>query len=215
MQPREMIEAHGAGALSDEQLLAVVIGSGSGRYGVAAVAEAVLQQYPALSGLNAATPGDLLLVPGIGPTKAARLLARLELARRVQHRQTLRYGEVLDAQQIGEAMVQRLAGAPEEHLLALMLDVRNAIIRELELAHGGVDKSIADPRVVFRMALSLNASRLILVHNHPSGDHLPSTMDIELTSRFVAAGELIGVTVLDHIIVGGDRYYSFSQERHL
>ncbi|WP_054666072.1 RadC family protein, partial [Lacticaseibacillus camelliae] len=200
MQPREMIEAHGALALSDQELLEVVIGSGSGKWQVALVAEAVLRQYPALSGLSAATPAELAQVPGIGPTKAARLLAGLELARRVQQRQTLRYGAVLDAEQIGQAMVQRLSGATEEHLLALMLDVRNAVIRELELAHGGVDKSIADPRVVFRAALALNASRLILVHNHPSGDHLPSAMDSDLTARFVAAGEMIGVTVLDHII---------------
>lgn len=215
MQPRELIQAHGPLALSDKELLEVMIGSGSGHYDVAMVAEEVLRQYPALSGLNIATADDLLQVRGIGPTKAARLVAGLELSRRVQQRQTLRYGQVLDAPQIGAAMVQRLAGATEEHLLALMLDVRNAIIREVELAHGGVDKSIADPRVVFRMALALNASRMILVHNHPSGEHLPSEMDIELTERFAAAGSLIGVALLDHIIVGGDQFYSFSQERHL
>ncbi|MFD1393013.1 DNA repair protein RadC [Lacticaseibacillus jixianensis] len=215
MRPRELIQAHGAGALSDKELLEAVIGSGGGHWPVAAVAEQVLQAYPTLSGLNMASAGELTAVPGLGPSKAARLVASLELARRVQQRQTLRFGEVLDAQQIGEAMVQRLAGAPEEHLLALMLDVRNAIIREVELAHGGVDKSIADPRVVFRLALSLNASRLILVHNHPSGDHLPSEMDSELTARLSAAGNLIGVLVIDHIIVGGGQFYSFRQAGHL
>lgn len=215
MQPREMLTAHGAEALSDKELLEVIIGNGAGNWPVDLIADQVLMVFPTLAGLAQATARDLVVVPGLGPTKAARLSAALELARRVQQRQRRRFGEVLDADQIGAAMVARFAGATEEYLIALMLDVRNAVISEVELAHGGVDKSIADPRVVFRWAVRMNASRMILVHNHPSGDAKPSAIDQELTARLSAAGAMMGIPLLDHIIVGGEHFYSFSREGHL
>ena len=215
MQPRELMLAHGAQVLSDVQLLEVLIGAGGRGHSKTVIAEALPGTFPRLKDMGSASLEELMAISGIGLSKASLLAASIELGQRVQQRQSLRFGQILGAEALGQEMMARLAGAKEEYLLVIFLDVKNAIIQELELSHGGVDKSVADPRVVFRLALRMNASKLILVHNHPSGDSHPSAMDIDLTQRFAAAGALIGIAVVDHLIVGAQNFYSFSMEHQL
>lgn len=211
-RPRERLLAHGPQVLSDAELLAVLLRSGNGAVTVDATIQALLTRFPGLSGMAEMKAAELLAVPGIGPSKATSLSAGVELGQRVSRRAYERFGTVASSHSLGQRMLRRFAGVGQEHMLVLLLDVKNAVIQEVEAARGGVDAAMVDPRVVFRAALAVNASRMILVHNHPSGDPRPSAADQALTERFIAAGELLGVTVLDHLIIGASEYFSFAQK---
>ncbi|WP_125703073.1 RadC family protein [Lacticaseibacillus daqingensis] len=210
MQPREALQAHGARTLTDEALVRVLLGSGSATVPLTQTVRALADTYPQLVGLARVTVDDLMALPGIGLGKAALLCAAVEFGRRIQTRQVLRQGRILSSQALGTEMIARLAGEVQEVLVAVLLDVKNAVIAERVIARGGIDQSIADPRVVFREALLANAAKLILVHNHPSGDPAPSAADRTLTQRFADAGQLVGIALLDHLVVGGGRYFSFA-----
>lgn len=216
MLPRERLLANGAQVLSDEELLRVLLRSGTQTVPLTQTIRTLLARYPGFSGLGPTSTEALLAVPGIGLSKATVLTASLEFGRRVTQRQTLRYGTVTSTQEIGAALTKRLGGQTQEFSIGILMDVKNAVIQELEIARGGVDTAVVDPRVVFRAALLANASKVILVHNHPSGDPRPSPADTAVTERFIKAGEFIGVVFLDHIIVGATDYYSFRQHgQHL
>ncbi|WP_179395248.1 RadC family protein [Lacticaseibacillus absianus] len=210
MQPREALRAHGAKALTDEALLRVLLGSSSGATPLTATTTALTARYPQLVELAHVGVDQLMALPGLGPGKAALLCAAVELGRRVQVRQRLRHGQVVSSAGLGRSMSARLAGEAQEVLVAVLTDVKNAVIAERVVARGGLDRAMADPRVVYREALLVNAAKLILVHNHPSGDPTPSPADRELTQRFVAAGAVVGIPLLDHLVVGGASFYSFA-----
>lgn len=151
-------------------------------------------------------------IRGLGAAKRASILAGVELGRRAMQRQTVRYGQIKNSEQLGKTMISRFAGVNQESMLILFLDVKNQIITEQIAAIGTVDSAMADPRIVFREALKLSATNLIMVHNHPSGDPSPSQADRDTTTRFQLAAALLGMHLIDHLIVGGERYYSFARD---
>ncbi|WP_461213487.1 RadC family protein [Lacticaseibacillus sp. GG6-2] len=207
----ERVFEHGAGSLSDEQLLRVLLRSGSQTVPLANTVAGLLAAYPHLARLDHADGARLTAISGIGLSKAVGIIASLELGLRVSAQEGLRYGEVKTIDEIGSRLVKQLRGIKQERFIAIFLDARLAVIEQATMALGGMSAAEADPRVVFTKALRVNASYLVLAHNHPSGDPEPSVADISVTARFIEAGVVVGVSVLDHLVIGQSTYHSFAQ----
>ena len=207
--PRERALRAGAGALSDEELIALLLGTGLAGEPVTVLAARILASVGGLSGLGRAGTRGIAELRGVGAVRALRLVAAMEMGRRAQARPlptTLRIGASSD---VDAAMRPRLAHLEVEVFYALALDARNRPIAELKIATGTIDACAVGPADVFRALLREAATGVVLVHNHPSGRPEPSREDIELTARIVRAGQILGVRVLDHVIVASEGYYSF------
>lgn len=211
-RPREKMARNGPGALGDNELLAIVLGHGSRQLGVLALANELLSEVGGLHGL-VRSPRDLLRRwAGVGPAQAARILAAIELGRRSLLQQRTRR-QFLSAQDVAAYLGPQFGGRGVEHFGVMLLDTRNRELRTLVLTVGVLDGAPTHPREVFREAAAGGAAGLVLFHNHPSGDPSPSGDDVELTARLAAAGELMGIAVLDHLILANNRYFSFSEMR--
>lgn len=203
---------NGAGALGDNELLAIVLGHGSRRMSVLALATQLLSEVGGLHGLTR-SPRDLLRRwTGVGPAQAARILAAIELGRRSLLQEHERR-QFLSAQQVAAWLGPQFGGRGVEHFGLLLLDARNRELRTQVLTVGVLDGAPIHPREVFREAVTGGAAGVVLFHNHPSGDPSPSGDDVDLTMRMVAAGDLMGIRVLDHLILANNRYYSFCEMR--
>jgi len=211
-RPREKLLRRGPESLSDAELLALVLRTGDAASGTSALdqARALLARFKSLRSLAAASGSELQQQRGIGPAKTAELLGVFELARRFGAA-PLRPGERYScSQDVYRHYHERLRDHRKEVFLALLLDAKNRVIREVQVSEGSLTASIVHPREVFVPVVRESAAAVLFVHNHPSGDPTPSREDIELTSRLRQAGELMGVRVLDHIIIGNGDYISFA-----
>lgn len=211
----ERVAAHGAGPLADQELLQVLLRSGSGSTPVAQTITALLAAYPRLAQLDTATVPELTALPGIGLSKAVGLIAALELGQRVVAQSTARFGTAASSETIGRRLIRRWQGVAQEQVLAIYVDSQLQVISETVVAVGTRDAAAIDPRIVFAEALRQNAAALLLAHNHPSGQVTPSTADAQTTARFAQGGALLGIALLDHLIIGHKRYYSFAQHHRL
>ena len=210
-RPREKLRRHGAAALGDNELVALVIGSSSGRGGALAVANTLLAQRGGLHGLMRSTSEELADVHGIGPARAAQIAAALELGRRtLAHAPGARI-RVGAPREAAAHLIPLYGSRDVEHFGVLLLDSRHRLMRTVIVAVGGLNAASVEPRDVFRDAVLGRAAAVVVFHNHPSGDPTPSTADVELTRRLAAAGELIGIDVVDHLIVGDVRYCSLKE----
>jgi DNA repair protein RadC len=210
-RPRERLWTLGPAALTAAELLAVLLGTGTGGHPVAALAARLLRAGEgSLRRLAARPPAELLRIAGVGPTKAARLLAAFELAARLarEERPALpRIREPEDVVRLFQARLRDLA-VEEFHLLAL--DSQSQVQREVLITRGLLNSSLVHPREVFRAAIAEAAAGIIVVHNHPSGDPTPSAEDQAVTRQLVAAGRLLDLPLYDHVILAGDRFTSFA-----
>lgn len=207
--PRERMRAVGTEGLSDAELLAVLLGTGARSEPVGVLASRVLHELGGLAALSRVGPGALERVAGVGPTKASRIVAAVELGRRVVTRPLARGARIGSSRDVDAALRPRLADADVEHFIAIALDAKNRPIGELEIARGSLSACPVSPADVFRALLREAAAGVIFVHNHPSGEPSPSADDLALTDRLRRAGELIGVRVLDHVVIGREGYFSF------
>ena len=208
-RPREKLARSGVGALGDNELVALVLGTGVKARSALEVAQDVLDLSGGVHGLPQFGIDDLLRVSGIGRPRAARLIAAVELGRRAISRaagERVRFGRPSD---IGRYLLPLYGGHREERFGIVMLDSKLRLIRSETLSVGILDASIAHPREIFRTAMLASASAIALFHNHPSGDPTPSEDDCFITTRLVAAGDLMGINVVDHVILGAGRWYSF------
>jgi DNA repair protein RadC len=208
-RPREKLARAGVEALGDNELVAILIGTGTMNRNALAVADEVLELAGGVSGLPRVGLDELLGVSGIGQPRAARLLAAVELGRRaITHsgRERVRFKTAGD---LGSYLLPRHGGHREERFGIVMLDAKYQLIRSVTLSVGTLDASIAHPRDIFRLAALASAYCIALFHNHPSGDPAPSQDDVHLTARLVAAGDLMGIEVIDHLILGAGRWFSF------
>jgi DNA repair protein RadC len=210
--PRELLALHGVASLSDAELIALLLGTGSQLMPVAVLAAQLLERAGGLRGLARSSLAELEAVPGIGSSKASRLLAALELGVRVQSQPFLRARPLTSSGDVFAALGPRFRSETCEHFLAIALDAKNHPLCELAIARGGLLACSVTPSDVFRPVLRAAAVSVVFVHNHPSGDPVPSEADITITERLWRAGELLGVSVLDHIVLGRDGYYSFADE---
>jgi len=207
LRPRERLLAHGEQSLSTAELVAIVIGSGTTQMTAVQLAEYLLASYRGLRSLKEASCEELAAVKGIGMAKAARLKAAFELGRRLaadfHDRQVIRSPE-----DVKNKLMEEMRYLDREHFRTVYLDRKNQIISIETISIGGLASSVVHPREVFKPAVKKSAAGLILVHNHPSGDPMPSREDIEVTKRLVEAGRIMGIEVLDHIIIGDRDYVS-------
>jgi DNA repair protein RadC len=209
-RPRERLYAAGAGALATRELLAILIGSGrEGASAVDVAGELLRASGGSLRRLAAAGPAELADVPGIGPAVAARVSAALELGRRLAREGPLERPRIAGPADVFERCAPALRDLAQEEFRVLLLNTQHAVLRELVITRGTLDTSVVHPREVFRAAIIESAAAVILVHNHPSGDPVPSPDDEAVTGQLVHAGQLLGIPVLDHVIIGDGRYASF------
>jgi len=212
-RPRERLQKFSAEALSAQEILAVILGRGIAGESVMVTAQRLLSQFGSLKGIGSASIEELAKVRGIGLAKAAQIRAAFELTSRLEGYQENGKRETVKTPEDVVALVRsRLKGKKKEYFLALLLDTRNQLIRVAEISVGSLDSSIVHPREVFKEAVSASAASVIFAHNHPSGDPEASEDDINLTKRLAEAGEIMGIDVLDHIIIGEEKYLSLKRE---
>jgi DNA repair protein RadC len=208
-RPREKLLRRGAGSLSDAELLAIILRTGGTGASALDHARAIIEAFGSFRQLATAGAGDLCKVKGLGPAKAAEILATLEIAKRFGEHE-FKPGEPLRGSgDVYAHFRERLAGEAREHFYAVLLDNKHRKIRDVPVSLGSLTASIVHPRDVFAPVVREAAAAVVFVHNHPSGDPTPSKEDIEITQRLRAVGELMGVRVLDHIVIGRGRYVSF------
>jgi DNA repair protein RadC len=209
-RPRERLQKYGAGALSQQELVSIILGRGIKGESVAVTAQRLVGAFGGAQGLSRATLQELSAVRGIGPAKACQLAAAFELARRQEQTAP----PLAPIKKPGDAAAQVAALIREkqkEHFLVLLLDSRNCPVKVSQVSVGCLNSSIVHPREVFKEAIGALAASVILAHNHPSGDPEPSGADLDITGKLVEAGKIVGIEVLDHIIIGKDRFYSFKE----
>lgn len=207
--PRERLLRVGAEAMSDAELVALLFGTGDRNLPVTELAHRVLARAGGLTGLERLGAGGLAELRGVGVGKACRIVAALELGRRIASTPFEPGTKLASSQEVDAAVRSRLAPAPVEQFLAIPLDAKNRVLGELQLAVGGLTVCPVAPADVFRALLREAAAAVVFVHNHPSGEPSPSPEDVALTERLRRAGELLGVRVVDHVIVGREGYFSF------
>jgi len=214
-RPREKLARTGASALGDNELLAIVIGHGTARRDALALAVDVLAGIGGLRGLARSGLSDLARATALGPARAARVLAAIELGRRTLLRGREERPRFLTPSQIAAHLIPQFGDRAVEHFGAVLLDSKRRLLRTALLSVGSLDASVAHPREIFREAAIGGASAIVVFHNHPSGDPTPSPEDVDLTRRLVEAGQIVGIHVLDHLILAETRYFSFREAQQL
>jgi DNA repair protein RadC len=214
-RPREKLGRHGASALGDNELVAVVLGSGCGPIDALAIANELLAARGGLHGLVRSTCDELASVAGVGCAKAARVLAALELGRRtLTHAPSARI-QLRSPRDAAAYLLPPFGARPVEQFGLVLLDTKHRVLRTTVLTIGSLNTTVVQPREVFREAALGGAAAVVVFHNHPSGDPSPSPDDVELTRRLAAAGIVMGIEVVDHIILGDVRYWSFKEKGQL
>ena len=214
-RPREKLLRLGAAGLGDNELVAIVVGSGSRRGNALILANEILENAGGLHGIPRISIDDLRRLDGMGTAKAAQVLAAVELGRRTLLRCPPARLQFANPKDIAGYLLPQFGARPVEQFGLVMLDTKHRLIRTAVVSVGTLDSSPAHPREIFREAASACAAAIVLFHNHPSGDPTPSRDDVDLTRRLVQAGELMGIDVLDHVILADTRYFSFREAGRL
>lgn len=210
-RPRERLRRHGAERLANKELLAILLRTGKQRESALTLAEKLLARFGSLANIASASFEELVAVNGIGPAKAADILAAFELAKRLAESRMEFQGVVNSPADAAQLVLRELSLADKEHFMIIMLNTKNRVIAKKTVSIGHLQASLVHPREMFKEAIKRSSAALILVHNHPSGDLTPSREDITTTERLREAGAVLGIDVLDHIIVGDNRYFSFRE----
>ena len=214
-RPREKLARLSAAALGDNELLAVILGSGSRGCDALDLANRLLAAVGGLHGLVRADAGDLRRVSGVAEARAAQVLAAVELGRRTLVRRASERPQLSTPQALAEHLLPQYGALSVEQFGIVMLDTKHRLLQVRLVSTGSLDSTMAHPREVFRDAIAGRAAAIVLFHNHPSGDPRPSADDIALTVRLAEAGQVVGIDVLDHLILADQRYYSFMEAGQL
>jgi DNA repair protein RadC len=210
-RPREKLLRHGATALGDNELVALVLGSGRRRANALDVANELLRLRGGIHGVARSTCGDLARVAGVGPAKAAQVMAAVELGRRtLTHAPSARI-QLRNARESAAYLLPAFGSRPSEQFGVVLLDSKHRVLKTSIIAVGTLNSTIVEPRDVFREAMLGGAAAVIVFHNHPSGDPSPSPDDWDLTRRLAATGTLVGIDLMDHLVLGDARYCSFKE----
>lgn len=213
--PRERLAKEGVEALSNQELLAILLRTGTRQASVFEIAQKVLSNLSSLTDLKKMTLQELQSLSGIGRVKAIELQAMIELGHRIHKHETLEMESILSSQKLAKKMQQELGHKKQEHLVALYLNTQNQIIHQQTIFIGSATRSIAEPREILHYAIKHMANSLILVHNHPSGAVAPSRNDDHVTKLVKEACDLMGIVLLDHLIVSHSSYFSYREKTDL
>ena len=207
-RPRERLQIYGPTTLTTAELLALILKSGTKKESILNLTNKLLLKYP-LPELSRCSIQQLTKEHGIGKAKASELLAIFELSKRLQ--QTTKKNAILCAQDVATHYSPRFNNVQQEHILALYLDTKNHLIKDEIITTGILNASLIHPREIFHGAIKHCANALIVIHNHPSGDPTPSAEDLEITKRLSKTGDTLGITFLDHVIIGKNSYWSWKE----
>ncbi len=213
-RPYEKCEKYGTGALSDAELLAVILRTGTKEQRVIDLAMNILNYsspHCGLMGLNYLTLKELMKIKGIGRVKAIELLCLAEIAKRMSKEIHYDSLKLITPKSVADYYMQDMRYLTREQVLLILMDSKNKVIKDMIISEGTVNTSIMPTREIFVEAVKYEAVNIILLHNHPSGDPTPSGEDIRVTKRIYEAGNMIGITLMDHIIIGDNRYISLKE----
>jgi DNA repair protein RadC len=210
-RPREKLLRHGAAALGDNELVALVLGQGSRSGDALQQANRLLAAHGGVHGLARCTADELTRVAGMGRARAAQIVAAVELGRRTLVRAPHARVRLANPRDAAAYLLPRFGARPVEQFGLVLLDSKHRVTQTRVIVSGTLNTSIVEPREVFREAALGSAAAIVVFHNHPSGDPNPSPDDVELTRRLAAAGALMGIDLVDHLVLGDVRYYSFKE----
>ncbi|MDA8354117.1 MAG: DNA repair protein RadC [Firmicutes bacterium] len=211
-RPRERMAREGPTTLSNAELIAILLRTGTSAESVVQLAGRALAQAGGLKGLAGSTMNELVKIRGIGPAKAVQLLAGVELGRRVSRALPAERAVIRSPGDAADYVMDEMRYLTQEHFLCLFLNTKNRVLDKQCIFVGSLNSSVVHPREVFREAIRRSSAGLICVHNHPSGDPTPSREDIQVTERLFEAGRIVGIELLDHIIIGDNRFYSLKEK---
>lgn len=214
-RPRERLLQLGSAHLSNQELLAILLGSGTKEESVMVLSNRVLMHFEGLKLLNDATIEELMAIKGIGEAKGVLMLSAIELGKRMnQYKSNDRY-IVRSPEDGADYVMEEMRSLNQEHFVVLFLNTKNQIIHRQTIFIGSLNASIVHPREVYREAVKRSAASIIVAHNHPSGDPSPSQEDIHVTRRLVESGKMIGIELLDHLIIGDRKFISLKEKGYL
>jgi len=211
-RPRERLIRFGAKNLSNEELISIILKTGTKEISVKDLSTSILAKYSDISNLKDLEVNGVMSIKGIGKVKAIELIAAIELGRRVYLDKNIEEVKIRGSEDVFNYFNDLLKDKKQEHFYALYLDNKKKVISKKLLYVGTINGSVAHPREIFKMAYLLSASFIICVHNHPSGDPSPSKEDIVFTNNLIEIGKLNNIPILDHIVIGNNSYYSFFEE---
>lgn len=212
-RPRERLMTYGVEALSDDELLAIVLNTG---YRDSSAKEVAIQILNKINDMNNITYENLLNIKGIGPAKACKVIATIELGKRINNKMPYISGlKVISPKIIYEHYKPSLKHLKQEKFIVVYLDNKQRIIKDKTLFIGTINESIVHTREIFKYAYELNARSIICIHNHPGGDPYPSIDDIKTTKKIINAGTLLNIPLIDHIIIGNKSYYSLKENKDM
>lgn len=210
-RPRERLEHYGEKALANHELLAILLRTGTKGTNVVTLAMSMLNHFEDLYYLKTVSCQELMAISGIGRIKAIELKAAIELGSRISQSSQIKIGQITSSTKAGDMLLIEMSGLQQEHVMVLYLNTKNEIIKKETIFIGGLNSSVAHPREIFRGAVRYSAARIIVGHNHPSGNPEPSEADIQFTRRMSECGELMGIELLDHIIIGEQEFISLKE----
>ena len=215
MLPRERLVDYGAERLSNQELLAILLRTGTRTNPVLEVSHHILKNMTSLADFRHLSLQELQQIKGIGSVKSVEIKAMIELANRINKAEYAKEERIMSSQRLAKKMMLELSDKKQEHLVTLYLDTQNRIIEQKTIFIGTVRRSIAEPREILHYAIKNMATSLIVSHNHPSGSIEPSREDNKFTETLRGASDLLGVTLLDHLIVTDSKYYSYREENNI
>lgn len=211
-RPRERLLRYGVENLSNSELLAIILRSGSKKENIITLSSRIIKERGGLSGLLNSTIDDFINLHGIGEAKAAQLIAISELSKRFKSYKDGDEYKISQPKDAAEFVMEEMRSLKQEHLKVVMLNTKNTVIFVKDVSIGSLNSSIVHPREVFCDAIKRNSASIVICHNHPSGDPSPSNEDINITYRLKDCGKLLGIDLLDHIIIGNGRYTSLKEK---
>lgn len=214
-RPREKLMTFGADNLSEDELLAILVGTGTREFSALELAKQIIIRANGVRGLADITMDELINIKGIGRVKATKIYAALELNRRISKSKGIQKYTVDSPESIVDIFMEELRYLKKEIVKVLLLDTKGSIVGDVFLSEGSLNSSIVHPRELFREAIIRSANKVVLIHNHPTGDPTPSEQDIRLTQRIADAGQIMGIELIDHIIIGDGEYSSLKRMGYL
>lgn len=211
-RPREKLLKFGVESLSNNELIAIILRTGSNNENILNLSSRILKETGGLNGLLTTSTEDFLSLKGIGIAKAAQLLALAEISKRFKSFKSGEQYKISEPKDAANLLMEDMRNLKQECLKVVMLSTKNVVISIKEVSVGSLNSSIVHPREVFKEAIKKSSASIIVIHNHPSGDPTPSSEDINLTHRLCECGKLIGIELLDHIIIGNGIYISLKEK---